>query len=628
MNLQQFKKCSVLVLSSGLFLIFCWNSSIFSILSFADSDSPSDKMKKVAPKSSAQNSSFSSGTKLNENSSFPIVNPLIPIVWQSQIRQEIKVTELVKKIDDLTEKFWVKNKIKTAPIVSDDLFLRRISLDLIGRIPSLDEIREFQNDPNPAKRNVWIDRLLNRPEFASHFASLLKTEWVQEGKDFELQNQSRLFQKWLEKQIKDHQMMDKIVQEILTAPTLYSQNSMSMNSNSMGSVRNYPSPEAFLALNEYKPEMVASTVARIYMGIKLECCQCHNHPFASYKREQFWELAAFFAEVDPLYGSSEQIKYHRQINLGDTDKIVEAKYLTGELPKWEENISPRSTFVKWLVSKKNPYFALTGVNHLWQNFLGYGFFESTDEVVGEDGHLNSETNNVSRLKSTDSNKSDPKEGNAAENNPSSENIRIWANLEKVLADFYADSGFDYFQMIRAITRSKVYQLSSELSDPSQQNPRFYARMNIRHLTGRQVFNNFIQATGSRAPVPSENRFVFSQDNNGATAIMTTFQINGKKSEAQSTILQALLIMNGRFISKQTVLASSDTFAAVMDAPFLDIDQKINTLFLLTLNRSPTLKEFDQLRSMIDRETAQNNQVQAMSNLFWALLNSTEFVVNH
>src|SRR5262249_35224999 len=156
-----------------------------------------------------------------------------------------------------------------------------------------------------------------------------------------------------------------------------------------------------------------------------ECAQCHNHPFATYTREQFWEQAAFFADVQPTIANLPNSELKRQIRIPDTPKTVKAKFFNGNEPAWREDESPRQTFVNWLTAPENPYFARNAANRLWAHFFGLGFTDPIDE-------------------------------------PSDSNQPFIPELLNDLAKAYADAKFDNRFLMRAIARSKAYQLSSKM----------------------------------------------------------------------------------------------------------------------------------------------------------------------
>ena len=171
--------------------------------------------------------------------------------------------------------------------------------------------------------------------------------------------------------------MDKVVRELLTVPTLFAGRGSPSRSPSTRTTR----PFAFVQANEFKPENVAAAASRLFMGVKIECAQCHNHPFAPYKKEQFWELAAFFAEVQPAIANLSDPKFKREIKIpDDTPKVVQAQFFDDRKePAWDAKKSPRETFADWLTSPDNPFFARNMANRAWAHFLGPGLIDPIDE---------------------------------------------------------------------------------------------------------------------------------------------------------------------------------------------------------------------------------------------------------
>jgi len=179
-----------------------------------------------------------------------------------------------------------------APAASDAEFLRRVYLDLAGRIPQVSEVREFLDDPSPNKRRQKVEKLLSGPGYVQHFTTVWRREWLpQTLSNPQLQYVTPTFEQWIRKRLQDNATYDKMVREILTAPPEVFFNGSFNQAD--------PPPTAFLMVNELRPEMVAAATSRLFLGVKIECAQCHNHPFDTWKRNQFWEYASFFAGCNP-----------------------------------------------------------------------------------------------------------------------------------------------------------------------------------------------------------------------------------------------------------------------------------------------------------------------------------------
>jgi hypothetical protein len=498
----------------------------------------------------------------------------------------VTVDSSVRTIDGYLTNFWSKNDITPAPVADDAEFLRRLMLDLVGRIPTASEARAFIDSKDPDKRTKKIEELLSRPGYLNHFASVLRQTWVPdtgENRQFPI-NLGGSFESWVRKQLHDGVPMDRIVRQMLTTKTLFAGRGAETFRQDEGDT-----PFAFIAANEFKPENVAASASRLFMGVKIECAQCHNHPFAPYKREQFWELAAFFAEVQPAIANLSDPTFKREIRIpGDHPKTVQAKFFGDTRdPAWDAKKSPRETFADWLTAKDNPFFARNMVNRMWAHFLGLGLVDPIDE-------------------------------------PAPDNPPVIPELLDDLSKAFAASGYDLKFLIRTITRSKAYQLTSKQTHPSNADPRRFARVAVKAMSGEQVFDSLATATGFHDQAPRDERRFFGV----RREFVTKFGSTEKLTEKQTSILQALTMMNGRFVNDQTSLDRSQFLAGVVDAPFLNTEGKIGVMFLGALGRTPTPAEVEKFGSYIGRGGAMGNSKKAITDVYWALLNSSEFVLNH
>ena len=497
---------------------------------------------------------------------------------------------------------WQARGIKPAARADDAEFARRVYLDVIGRAPKVSELREFLEDPDSRKRIRLVDRLLTLPSHAAHFASVTRVAWLPQS----VTNQQFSFfgsqlEVFLRNRYRDNTPADETVRKLMTAPL----RSAAVNGN-MRFLQGDPNdPEsqsliAFYQANEAKPENVGAAISRLFLGIKLECAQCHDHPFAPYTKEQFWEFAAFFAELNVLPNTrpseaaptSPQAGKNR-LNIPNTDKQVIAKFFDGTDPKWVEGRIPRQELAEWLARPENPYFAKNLANRMWAHFFGLGILDPVDEP-GENNH------------------------------PSHPQL-----LEE-LGRAFAAAKFDNRTLIRAITRTRAYQLTSQLSHPTQANPKAFARMNLKGLTPSQLFDSLVAATGYREnPQNKNNQFAFfPQPGNPRSTFLNRFASTDKPTETSTTILQALMLMNGDFIDGQTGLDRSEILGAVVDVPGWDTKRRVEAVFLTALARQPSAEEMEKFASYVDRGGAANDKKRALGDVFWVLLNSPEFSFNH
>src|SRR5262245_712865 len=502
-----------------------------------------------------------------------------------EVSADRAVDELARKVERHLEAFWAANKITPAPIADDAEFLRRASLDLVGRVPTASEVRAFIASKDPHKRARKIDELIARPGYVNHFTTVLGHAWVPQSgnNNREFEFISAQFGDWLRNRLRDNAPMDKVVRDMLTVPTLFA--------GRRGEPIRFDqsdSPFAFIQANEFKPENVASAASRLFMGVKIECAQCHNHPTAPYKKEQFWELAAFFAEVQPAIANVSDPKYKREIRIPDTPKTVPARFFNDrQEPPWDAKKSPRETFADWLTSPKNPYFARNMANRAWAHFMGLGLIEPIDE-------------------------------------PGDDNPPVIPELLDDLARAFIDARYDSQLLYRAIARSKAYQLTSRHTHDSQTEPRRFGRMSVKAMTAEQLFDSLAVATGYFEGTPLRDRQFFGV----RREFLTKFGSTEKVTEKETSILQALTLMNGRFLNDVTSVDRSQFLAGVIDAPFLDTTGRVDTMFLAALGRMPTSAESEKFASYVDRGGASGDKKKAAADVFWALLNTSEFILNH
>ena len=325
------------------------------------------------------------------------------------------------------------------------------------------------------------------------------------------------------------------------------------------------------------------------MGVKIECAQCHNHPFAPYKKEQFWALAAFFAEIQPAIANLSDPKFKREIKIPDISKTVQARFFNDtHEPAWDAKKSPRETFADWLTAKDNPYFARNMVNRTWAHFLGLGLVEPIDE-------------------------------------PSEDNPPAIPEVLDELSRIYTDERLRHAASSFGSSRG-AGRISSPASKrmPATPEQKRFARVSVKSMTGEQLFDSLAMATGYFDGTSMRDRQFFGI----RREFVAKFGSTEKLTEKQTSILQALTLMNGNFVNEQTSLDRSQILAGVIDAPFLDTPGRIEAMYLAALSRKPTQPEVQKFASYVDRGGTTGDKKKAVTDVFWALLNSSEFVLNH
>src|SRR5262249_38227112 len=233
------------------------------------------------------------------------------------------VAALADSIDRHLAARWGSSGVKPTRPADDAEFLRRVSLDVIGRIPRVNvQMHTWLADKSPDKRRRLVEQMVDSGLYVEHFSNVWRHMLLPPGNDQQAQALAANFDPWLRKQFRENVPYDVMVRELLTAP-------VAMNNpqpqDAAAGVRMQPTPAAFYQVNESKPENVAASASRLFLGIKLECAQCHNHPFAAWKKKQFWEFAAFFSGIRAQQDDPRQ----RTIKIARADKAVEARHRCG-----------------------------------------------------------------------------------------------------------------------------------------------------------------------------------------------------------------------------------------------------------------------------------------------------------
>jgi hypothetical protein len=514
------------------------------------------------------------------------------------------VSLLAAAIDRQIAARWTEENVPPTAPADDAEFLRRTFLNIAGRIPTATEAEQFLDDAGTTKRRLLVDRLLASAAYPTHLADLLRSVIVPEANtDPMLQQQSEVFERWLRMRVAQNAGYDQIVRALITAGP-----------------RSADSGFYFLAKGN-KPENLAAGVSRVFLGVRIECAQCHNHPFAKWRREQFWQLAAFFAGT-PTDSAEQPTEDTELVELliPDSAKKVSARYLDGGKRACPAtgNHDPKKALADWITSPRNPYFAHAAANRVWAHFMGTGLVDPVDDFD--------------------------------ESNPPSH-----PELLDLLADEFVRQKYDVRFLIRAICASRTYQLSSAQTDQRQANRRLFARAAVKGLTPAELAATLSQAIGESddpAPMMAGPAFPGRDSSQLRTLVMELFKNeNADPVDSETTILQALALMNSPVIDQSTAPGRGSTLAALLDAPFLDTRSRIEMLYLCTLSRRPTPDESQRLIQYVERggahaaskpklgnvfqqmittdksKTRSDHEI-ALGDIFWALLNSSEFLTNH
>lgn len=490
----------------------------------------------------------------------------------------------VQDLDELLAQLWRENQVAPVMDASAEELLRRVYLDLAGRTPSVPEVREFLGDTSPDRYVRLVDRLLGSPDHASHLAAMFRSFLIPEGIDLASFGGIEAFERWLSERFSSGESYDRTVQQLLLAEGRLVKSG----------------PLLFYSATRLEPDQLAGRTARVFLGMRLECAQCHDHPFEPWKQEDFWGFAAFFGQISRPQGKLETVStvmQVRDVNRGevtmpDSKAPVAPKFLNAsDQLEPVAAVARRKVLTQWLTGKENPYFARATANRVWSMLFGKGIVSPVDDFgVG--------------------------------NPPMSE------ELLDLLAGQFIQSNFSLRELFRTLALSKAYRLSSGAADVNDQRQEWFAQMNIKMLTAEQVYDCITVATMPSNVASGADGLVERFGNTSREAFLRDFRTpSGRPTEYQGGIPQALTLMNGSVIDSATGLQSSGLLKS-LEAPFFSRDQRIEILYYATLARSPGPAEKEHLDQYIPTDLKGPQLREALSDVLWALLNSAEFTMNH
>ncbi|MDZ4784397.1 MAG: DUF1549 and DUF1553 domain-containing protein [Planctomycetia bacterium] len=488
---------------------------------------------------------------------------------------------MLARVDELLAAEWQQAGVTPTAPAGDAEFLRRAYLDLAGTIPTAAEARTFFADADPDKRAKLIDRLTESPAYASHLANVWRQMLLPGDMDIQQFGGVIGFERWLRGHFAENTRYDNVVADLLVTT----------------GAGNETGPALFYTALQLKPEDLAARTARIFLGVQIECAQCHDHPFDKWKQKDFWGYAAFFARLRP--GQSQRRLSAQVIDtdsgevmLPETTETVEPRFLDGQPVDASDAEGRRRQLAIWLASRDNPYFARAAVNRAWALLFGRGLIDPVDDM--------------------------------RDANPPSH-----PELLEELANYFIDSGYDMRELFRTLARTRAYQLSSEVDGEPAKHEQF-ARMSIKTLSADQLYDSLLKVMRRQRTnndMSPEQAFLMGLDPE-RQAFRAKFQSpTAGGPELQSGIPQALTLMNGAQIVEATDLERSGLLGA-LEAPFLSDEERVEALFLSSLTRLPTEQESSVLSTYLANGGANGDRRQALSDVCWALLNSAEFSLNH
>ena len=485
---------------------------------------------------------------------------------------------------------WRKLGIVPSSPTDDATFLRRASVDICGTLPTRDEVTEYLNDTSPDKRERLIGRLLNRPEYASYFTLKWADILQNRGAGYATSKQragTTLFASWIRDSVESNKPYDQFVSEILTAT---------------GSQNENP-PAIWYRTVRKSPEYVES-VAQAFLGVRVQCAQCHHHPTERWSQSDYYGLAAVFSQVGRKGGFADaEVPTDEIIYLKETGEVVHPR--TGEVLKPQPlggtpfaiglQDDPRESLARWMTHADNPFFARTMVNRLWAHFLGRGIVHPIDDA-----------------RST--------------NPPSNPEL-----LDALANDFIA-SGYDVKHLIRTITNSYAYRLDSAPEPGNAGDTQTFARFYARRLPAEVILDGISQVLEVPTVfpgVPAGTRAIQLPDENVAAHFLDVFGRPARMSACECervdapALTQALELVNSAEIQRKLTEASG--YAQQLAGRDLPNDAVAEEIFVRVFARNPRPEE---LKAASEYLAGQSDRAEACRSLLWSLLATNEFLFNH
>jgi hypothetical protein len=493
-------------------------------------------------------------------------------------------------IDELAVGKWQKLGIVPSEPCTDAEFIRRASLDICGTLPTPSEVRGFLGDPAKDKRTRLIDRLLDRPEYADYFALQWADVLHNKRQNLDIYKAGTFaFHAWIRRSLAENRPYDQFVRDILAA---------------QGSPEAHP-PVVWYRLVRTLDGYVDNT-AQLFLGLRLQCAQCHHHPAEHWSQDDYYGLAAFFARVgrknvvitNICYPpQSEHIFDTRtgQVTQPRTGQVMVPKGLDGPFYPSSLYEDPRQHLVDWMVRPDNPYFARALVNRMWGHFFGRGLVEPLDDM-------------------------------RVTNPPSNPEL-----LDALARDFIAHR-FDLKHVVRTICTSRTYGLSSTPNAFNAHDRKNFARYYPKRLEAEVLLDAVAQATGVPARfsgLPSGTRAIALPDESVPSYFLDIFGRPQRSTAcacerlSDATLAQSLHVLNSRAMQDR-ITAPTGCAARLAADPRSD-REKVEELFLWAHARLPDAKEREHAERYV---SGHSDKVRAYQNLLWALVNAKEFQFNY
>ncbi len=510
-------------------------------------------------------------------------------VFRASIPLGVAVTNLPPPRNFVDEAVFAKLKLLGIPpseLCDDATFIRRVTVDICGRLPTLEETQAFLDDQDPAKRDRLIDRLLDSTDYADYFAN----KWaailrIKRSNDSSVRA-NYAFHDWIRTSFYTNKPYDQFVREVLAAS---------------GEVGTSPPVTWYKAVRTVEEQ--TEDTAQLFLGLRIQCARCHHHPFEKWSQNDYYGFAAFFAQVGrkPGLEPNEERIYHRrgvaQARNPKNGEMRKPAGLDAEPLELSADDDPRHALVDWMADPNNPFFAHALVNRYWKHFFSRGIVDPEDDM-------------------------------RVTNPPSN------PELLNALAKHFIESKFDLKQLIRTICQSKTYQLSSEPNAYNKNDKQNFSRYYPKRLNAEVLLDAIDQVTGSPTRfngLPADVRAVQLPDSGSMNYFLTVFgRPQGESAcecerSSEANLAQSLHLLNSNDIQGKIASGNGRARRWAADTARSD-EEKVRELYLWTYSRLPSDEETQVVLAHLNKHA--NQKQIAFEDVLWALINTKEFLFNH